>query len=52
MLDSKNTEYLDINFTEGRPSISESGKLKPINKIQKTSIFAGRVNKDEWRKLD
>ena len=52
MLDNKNTEYLDINFTEGRPSISESGKLKPLNKIQKTGIFATRVNKDEWRKLD
>lgn len=52
MLDSKNAEYLDINIGEGKPSITESGKLKPLNKIQKTNIFAPKMNKDEWRKLD
>jgi hypothetical protein len=52
MLDSKNAEYLDLNFSDGRPSISDSGKLRPINKVQKASLFAQRVNKDEWRKLD
>lgn len=45
-------EYLDMGTSETKEFASSSTKVRPLNKIQRTTTFSQKGNKDEWRKLD